>query len=329
MHCCRGHVSELTSCAWHPKDSQTFITGSADSTIRYNSFLRYPFIFIDIADSIWNVENKRKQKTVIVVKSKERGARTKVTACGYSPDGRYIAGGTLNYRVIHPRLTTSLACLDGALHLWKTNSNFVRPDMTIQEAHAKGTETGSLTFSVDGNTILTRGGDHTVKRTLDVRCSDLLLTTSLVWDIRSFKRPVAVRSDVRALYPSTNAIFSPDNKHVVTGAGGSEMGGHGALLFLNRQNLEVVKQLDVGATPVVVQWHPKINQVSYDLTATTILNERSRLLQGSQAERYAFYIRHKRLSMVPSCCSIRVPPRNPRSKTCRTRSLPPLLLFQV
>lgn len=40
--------------------------------------------------------------------------------------------------------------------------------MTIQEAHVKGTETGSLTFSVDGNSILTRGGDHTVKGTLHV-----------------------------------------------------------------------------------------------------------------------------------------------------------------
>lgn len=41
------------------------------------------------------MENKRKQKTVIVVKSKERGARTKVLACGYSPDGGIIGGGTL------------------------------------------------------------------------------------------------------------------------------------------------------------------------------------------------------------------------------------------
>lgn len=117
-------------------------------------------------DSIWDVEDKRKQKTVIVVKSKERGARTKVTACGYSPDGRYIAGGAPRYRVVHLILTISIACLDGTLHLWKTNSNFVRPDMTMQTAHVKGTETGSLTFSVDGNTILTRGGDHTVKRML-------------------------------------------------------------------------------------------------------------------------------------------------------------------
>jgi WD repeat-containing protein 70 len=39
------------------------------------------------------VENKRKQKTVIVVKSKERGARTKVMSCAYSPEGNMIAGG--------------------------------------------------------------------------------------------------------------------------------------------------------------------------------------------------------------------------------------------
>ena len=41
------------------------------------------------------MENKRKQKAVIVVKSKERGARTKVTACNYSPDGNLIGGGAL------------------------------------------------------------------------------------------------------------------------------------------------------------------------------------------------------------------------------------------
>jgi WD40 repeat protein len=29
-----GHVAEVTSCAWHPKEANTFITSSADSTIR-------------------------------------------------------------------------------------------------------------------------------------------------------------------------------------------------------------------------------------------------------------------------------------------------------
>lgn len=56
------------------------------------------------------------------------------------------------------------ACLDGALHLWNTSSNFVRPNSTIEGAHVKNTDTGSVTFSIDGRILLTRGGDDTVKR---------------------------------------------------------------------------------------------------------------------------------------------------------------------
>lgn len=121
---------------------------------------------------IWDADNKRKQKTVIVVKSKERGARTKVTACNYSPDGNLIGGGELRCFLlpqavkvlIISRVELAVACLDGALHMWQTSSNFVRPNLTIENAHLKGTETGSLVFSVDRQTVLTRGGDDTVKR---------------------------------------------------------------------------------------------------------------------------------------------------------------------
>ncbi|KAJ7597274.1 hypothetical protein C8J56DRAFT_882775 [Mycena floridula] len=207
-----GHVGELSSCCWHPKDPKIFITSSADSTIR-----------------IWDVENRRKQKTVIVVKSKDRGARTKVTACSYSPDGTMIAG----------------ACSDGALHIWQTSSNFVRPNSSIEGAHTKGTDTGSLVFSVDGRTILTRGGDDTVK----------------LWDIRAFKKPLASRGDIATLYPNTNAIFSPDGKHVITGAGATAKGGKGKLMFMSKDSLDVVKTLEMRATPVRVFWHSKINQI--------------------------------------------------------------------
>jgi WD40 repeat protein len=174
--------------------------------------------------------------------------------------------------------TNDLACLDGTLNLWKTNSNFVRPDLTVQAAHVKGTEIGSLVFSVDGNTVLTRGGDHTVKRKFYVCFCAVCSPFFLVWDIRSIKRAVATRSEIPALYPSTNAIFSPDNKYVVTGAGGTEKDNYGELLIMSRENLEVVKQLDVGATPVVVQWHPKINQVRSNLATVCNLNKRRRLL---------------------------------------------------
>ena len=121
------------------------------------------------------MEDRRKQRTVIVVKSKERGTRTKVTTCAYSYDGNLIGGGEFSefcsdrnfsltgYHLRGPFLL--LACLDGAIHMWQANSNLVRPNMSIEGAHAKGVETGSIVFSVDGRTVLTRGGDDTVKRT--------------------------------------------------------------------------------------------------------------------------------------------------------------------
>ncbi|KIJ45504.1 hypothetical protein M422DRAFT_59720 [Sphaerobolus stellatus SS14] len=207
-----GHVADLYSCAWHPKDAKTFITSSADSTIR-----------------IWDVENRRKQKTVIVVKSKERGTRTKVTACAYSPDGKTIAG----------------ACLDGALHLWNTSSNFVRPNSSIEGAHTKHTETGSVVFSIDGRTLLTRGGDDTVK----------------LWDVRSFKKPLLTHSGLATLYPQTNAIFSPDEKYVVTGSGATAKGERGKLVFMKRDTLDVVEEAAMASTVVKVVWHSKINQI--------------------------------------------------------------------
>lgn len=91
----RGHVAEITSCAWHPKDVNTFITASNDSTVR-----------------IWDATKRDKQKSVIVVKSKERGQRTHVTATTFTEDGRYIAA----------------AGLDGAVNVWAANSNMVRPN---------------------------------------------------------------------------------------------------------------------------------------------------------------------------------------------------------
>lgn len=62
-------------------------------------------------------------------------------------------------------LIRSPACYDGAIHVWATSSNFVRPNMSIEGGHGKGTDTASVVFSLDGRTLLTRGGDDTVKST--------------------------------------------------------------------------------------------------------------------------------------------------------------------
>lgn len=82
-----------------------------------------------------------------------------------------------------------------------------------------------------------------------------------MWDLRAFKKPLAVKDGLATLYPTTNAIFSPDDKFVVTGAGATSKGGHGRLVFLAKGGLEVEKELEVDTTPVKVIWHSKINQV--------------------------------------------------------------------
>jgi hypothetical protein len=101
---------------------------------------------------------------------------------------------------------------------------------------------------------------------------DILLTIfESVWDLRSFKKPVAVHSGLTTLYPNTNAVFSPDDKHVLTGAAALDKGGAGRLMFMKKDTLELVKSLVVDATPVKVAWHSKINQVSFGSYSNEIL----------------------------------------------------------
>jgi len=94
---------------------------------------------------------------------------------------------------------------------------------------------------------------------------------TVVWDLRSFKKPLAVHSGLNTLYPNTNAVFSPDDKYVITGAGATAKGGQGRLVILKKGGLEEVKSLAVDATPVKVAWHSKINQVRLVL-AFALLN---------------------------------------------------------
>jgi WD repeat-containing protein 70 len=90
-----------------------------------------------------------------------------------------------------------------------------------------------------------------------------------VWDLRSFKKPLATHSGLTTLYSTTNAIFSPDDKYVLTGAGATSKGGKGRLVFLEKDTLETVKELHVDTTPVRVLWHSKINQV--DIVVFTVI----------------------------------------------------------
>lgn len=85
-----------------------------------------------------------------------------------------------------------------------------------------------------------------------------------VWDSRNLRKALHVSpTPLKVLYPETNAIFSPDEKYIVTGCAASSKSTRGKLSFLKREGLEEFKSIDCaeGESVVKVVWHSKINQV--------------------------------------------------------------------
>ena len=216
MHNTKGHISEITTGTWHPSDKNLCLTAGTDSTLR-----------------IWDINNKRKQKDIIVFKSKAPGAggRTRMTAAAWSSQ----AQGGNNIIVA--------AALDGTLVMYSGNGPFTRPAGEIQAAHKPNTWTGGLDISSDGRMVVTRGGDDTIK----------------LWDTRKFKEPLVTVSHPSTSdhYPMSVIKYSPASTSIITGS------PTGDLHILNPANLrpELVTPVTPGSPLIAVDWHPKLNQI--------------------------------------------------------------------
>lgn len=216
MHNTKGHVSEITTGTWHPTDRNLFVTAGTDSTLR-----------------IWDVNNPRCQKEVIVHKSRIAGSagRTRMTAVAWASPTQ---GGS-NILVG--------AALDGSLVMWGGEGPYARPAGEIRDAHVKDTWTSGLDISADGRLVVTRGGDDTIK----------------LWDLRKFKTPVNTVShaSTSSQYTTSNICFSPNSANIITG---SETGD---LHILNPATLrpELVTPVTPGSPLITVLWHPKLYQI--------------------------------------------------------------------
>ncbi|OTA93331.1 hypothetical protein M434DRAFT_395746 [Hypoxylon sp. CO27-5] len=216
MHNTKGHVSEVTTGTWHPTDKNLCVTAGTDSTLR-----------------IWDINNKRSQKEVLVFKSRAAGAagRTRMTAVAW---GTPAQGG--NNVLIS-------AALDGTLVMWSGNGPFTRPAGEIRDAHKPNTWTGGLDISSDGRMVVTRGGDNLIK----------------LWDTRKFKEPLVSveHPSTSDHYPTTNIKYAPNSTSIITGS----VTGH--LHILNPGNLrpEYTTLVTPGSPLITVDWHPKINQI--------------------------------------------------------------------
>ncbi|GAO18411.1 uncharacterized protein UV8b_02828 [Ustilaginoidea virens] len=216
MNNTKGHISEISTGTWHPTDRNLCITAGTDSTLR-----------------IWDVNNKRSHKEVVVFKSKAAGSagRTKMTAVAW---GNPAQAG-------HAVLIS--AALDGTLVMYGGNGPFTRPAGEIRDAHRPQTWTSGIDISCDGRMVVTRGGDDLIK----------------LWDTRKFTKPLVSVSHKSTSdhFPASNIMYSPNSTNIITG---SET-GH--LHILNPGNLRVehLTPITPGSALITVNWHPKINQI--------------------------------------------------------------------
>ncbi|KAJ3217710.1 hypothetical protein HDU67_007406 [Dinochytrium kinnereticum] len=178
---------------------------------------------------IWDINNKRQNTYVIPIKSKDRGGKTAITAACYSADGGFIVCGGQ----------------DGEIRVWSSKAPFLRALQSKEKAHIPGNIISSVNMSIDNYSLVTRAFDDTLK----------------LWDIRHFSEPVAVVQDLPNLFEETNAIFSPNDKLVVTGVSNRKGEKTAKLKFFQKSDLSLVHEAPFGDSIVRTMWHGRINQI--------------------------------------------------------------------
>lgn len=234
----KGHVSACTGGRWHPVDKNSGMTCSEDGTIR-----------------TWDLRTVQQQ--TVIKPTLAKPGRVPVTCCSYNTvDGRMIAAGLS----------------DGSLQLWDVRGKFghsaavgvvpqpkaqmvakqtwsyvSRTNHVLRTAHQPDNDITCVTFSQQdgGMTLISRSGDGTIK----------------VFDIRSFKKPLAVRDSLPVGFGTTQCCFSPDESLVLTGVGSETKDQSGYLGIYKKDDLSLVQQVGVPGNCVAVQWHPRINQI--------------------------------------------------------------------
>lgn len=85
--------------------------------------------------------------------------------------------------------------------------------------------------------------------------------------MRNLRKPVAVQEHLENFYPETNIIFSPDDKHILTGLSQKPVPTAekppGQIACFSKTTLEEERRVSVGEQSIIrLEWHARINQLA-------------------------------------------------------------------
>ncbi|KAJ1490376.1 WD40-repeat-containing domain protein [Baffinella frigidus] len=251
----KGHIAAAFTARWDPKDKERCMTCSVDGTVR-----------------LWDVNTADKQQVTVIKCKNAKGQRATPTAASYAPNGDILAAcddGTIKCKNAKGQRATPTAacyapngdilaaCDDGTIKLYDgravAKGSTQRAHQEQKTAHQVGTETTCVTVSTDGNTVLSRGGDDTLK----------------VWDLRKFSGPpLKAYDNLMNAFDTTEAIFSPGGHLFCTGTSvrknkDGTPAGVAHLHVYDKTTLQEVRNLDfkTSGSLITLIWHPKINQL--------------------------------------------------------------------
>lgn len=256
----RGHIMALTEGHWHPSDKNTFVTSSDDGTLR-----------------LWDPELLQKQKMVIKP-TLLRPGRVGASTCCFHPNGRLVAAGLTDgsIQVWDVGAKTGQSAAVGLVAppkeqmVSKQDWKYVlQPKRVLRGAHQERETISCVRITPDGNQIVSRSTDQTLK----------------VWDIRNPGKPLAHFSGLPASYEQTELCFSPDGQYILTCTSADEDSA-GSIVFFNRHTMQLVKTLRMPGHAVRVQWHPQLNQIfvgcgNKDEGSTQILYDNTLSVRGA------------------------------------------------